>query len=49
MGEERVRRQDLDLVLWGPIIPIGTIHMGKGWAYGPIQIGRASCRERVCT
>ena len=22
--------------MWGPIDPIGTIHMGNGWAYGPI-------------
>ena len=22
--------------MWGPIDPIGTVHMGKGWAYGPI-------------
>ena len=22
--------------MWGPIDPIGTICIGKGWAYGPI-------------
>ena len=22
--------------MWGPINPIGTICMGKGWTYGPI-------------
>ena len=24
------------LNMWGPINPIGTICIGKGWAYGPI-------------
>ena len=28
------------IILWGPIEPIGTIHMGKGWAYGPIPSPR---------
>ena len=23
-------------ILWRPIDPIGTIRIGKGWAYGPI-------------
>ena len=23
--------------MWGPIDPIGTIRIGKGWAYGPIS------------
>ena len=23
--------------MWGPIDPISTIRMGKGWAYGPIS------------
>ena len=27
-------------MLWGPIDPIGTIRMGKGWAYGPIPSPR---------
>ena len=22
--------------MWGPIDPLGTICIGKGWAYGPI-------------
>ena len=26
--------------LWGPIDPIGTIHLEKGWAYGPIPSPR---------
>ena len=30
-------------ILWGPIDPIGTIHLEKGWAYGPIP----SLRIRV--
>ena len=28
------------LMLWGPIDPIGTIHLEKGWAYGPIPSPR---------
>ena len=26
--------------MWGPIDPIGTIHMEKGWAYSPIPSPR---------
>ena len=26
--------------MWRPIDPIGTVHMGKGWAYGPIPNSR---------
>ena len=31
------------LILWGPIDPIGTIRMGRDWAYSPIP----SLRIRV--
>ena len=27
-------------ILWGPIGPIGTICIGKGWAYGPLPSPR---------
>ena len=26
--------------MWGPIDPICTIYIGKGWAYGPIPSPR---------
>ena len=26
--------------MWGPIDPLGTICIGKGWAYGPIPSPR---------
>ena len=38
-----VKKQDFEGLLWGPIDPIGTIRVGKGWAYGPI----ASLRIRA--
>ena len=28
------------IMMWGPIDPIGTIYIGKGWAYGPISSPR---------
>ena len=33
--------------LWGPIDPIGTIRMGKGWAYGPIPSPRIRAYPRT--
>ena len=29
-------KDNLYLLLWGPIDPIGTICIGNGWVYGPI-------------
>ena len=29
-----------NLYVWGPIDPIGTISIGKGWAYGQIPGSR---------
>ena len=29
------KREFDSLLVWGPIDPIDTIRMGKGWAYGP--------------
>ena len=29
-------KDNLYLLLWGPIDPIGTICIGNGWIYGPI-------------
>ena len=33
--------------MWGPIDPIGTIRMGKGWAYGPIPSSRIKVYLRM--
>ena len=33
--------------MWGPIDPIGTIRMGKGWAYGPIPNPRIRAYPRT--
>ena len=33
--------------LWGPIDPIGTISVGKGWAYGPISSPRIRVYPRT--
>ena len=33
--------------LWGPVDPIGTIRMGKGWAYGPISSPRRRAYPRT--
>ena len=33
--------------MWGPIDPIGTIRMGKGWAYGPIPRPRIRAYSRT--
>ena len=33
--------------MWGPIDPIGTIRMGKGWAYGPIPSPRIRAYPRT--
>ena len=35
------------LMLWGPIDPIGTIHLEKGWAYGPIPSPRIRAYPRM--
>ena len=34
-------------ILWGPIDPIGTIHLEKGWAYGPIPSPRIRAYPRT--
>ena len=34
-------------LLWGPIDPIGTIRMEKGWAYGPIPSPRIKAYPRT--
>ena len=34
-------------VVWGPIDPIGTVRMGKGWAYGPIPSPRIRAHPRT--
>ena len=31
-----INQYENDIVLWGPIDPISTICIRKGWAYGPI-------------
>ena len=33
--------------LWGPIDPIGTIRIGKGWVYGPIPSPRIRVYPRI--
>ena len=33
--------------LWGPIDPMGTIHMGKSWAYGLIPNPRIRAYPRT--
>ena len=33
--------------MWGPIDPIGTIRMGKGWAYGPIPSPRIKAYPKM--
>ena len=33
--------------MWGPIDLIGTICMGKGWAYGPIPSPRIRAYPRT--
>ena len=33
--------------LWGPIDPIGTIHLEKGWAYGSIPSPRIRVYPRT--
>ena len=33
--------------MWGPIDLIGTIHIGKGWAYGPIPSPRIRSYPRT--
>ena len=35
------------LDLWGPIDPIGTIRVGKDWAYGPISSPRIRAYSRM--
>ena len=36
-----------DMTLWGPIDPIGTICVGKDWAYGPISSPRIRAYTRT--
>ena len=33
--------------MWGPIDPIGTIRVGKGWAYGSIPSPRIRAYPRT--
>ena len=35
------------IYMWGPIDPIGTVRMGKGWAYGPIPNPRIRAYPRT--
>ena len=35
------------MIMWGPIDPIGTIRVGKGWAYGPISSPRIRAYPRM--
>ena len=35
------------MTLWGPIDPIGTICVGKDWAYGPISSPRIRAYPRT--
>ena len=47
-----INQYENDIVLWGPIDPISTICIGKGWAYGPIpslrirEYPRMTCKGR---
>ena len=47
-----LNKKDLSSLLWGPIDLIGTIRIGKGWAYGPIpspkirEYPRTTSKER---
>ena len=36
-----------EVLLWGPIDPIGTTRVGKGWAYGPIPSLRIRAYPRT--
>ena len=33
--------------MWGPIDPIGTTRVGKGWAHGPIPNPRIRAHPRT--
>ena len=33
--------------MWGPIDPIGTVRVGKDWAYGPISSPRTRAYPRM--
>ena len=33
--------------LWGPIDPIGTVRVGKDWAYGPMSSPRIRAYPRT--
>ena len=39
--------QNSNILLWGPIDLIGTVRMGKGWAYGPIPSPRIKAYPRT--
>ena len=49
---QQILGNKLLLILWGSIDPIGTICIGKGWAYSPIpsprirEYSRTTSKER---